>query len=113
QNPDTVIGPDFAFVALERLPAVLPKGHLPLAPDLVLETRSPSDTRRMVEDKVKQWLEAGVRMVWTLDPKARTLTIHRPGEQPGVLGEDAPLTGEDLLPGLELPLHRVFGEAKR
>src|SRR5262245_48104136 len=47
-NPDTVLAPDFAFVAQERLPACSTEGYLPFAPDLILETRSPGDTTREV-----------------------------------------------------------------
>src|SRR5436190_1664460 len=58
-NPDTVLAADFAFVRKERLPDGVPVKHVPLAPDIVLETRSPGDTKREVATKVLLWLQAG------------------------------------------------------
>ena len=108
QGPDTAIGPDFAFVARERLPEMMPRGYLRLAPDIVLETRSPGDIRREVALKVARWLNAGVRIVWSLDPAARTLTVHRAGQPPRLLTETDTLAGEDVLPGFTFPLRRLF-----
>lgn len=109
RNPDTTLGPDFAFVAKNRLPDQLPRrGYLPLAPDIVLETVSPNDTKREMSLKVARWLQAGTRIAWVLDPEAQTLTVHRTGEIPRILGPEDTLTGEDVLPGLEIPLVRVF-----
>lgn len=51
QNPTTILAPDWAFVAKDRVPDPLPIGFLPLAPDIVLETRSPSDSRRWIDEK--------------------------------------------------------------
>lgn len=109
EDPDTSIGPDLAFVARERLPDPFPsKGYLRLAPDLVVETVSPNDTRRELNLKIGQWLRAGTRLVWVIDPGRRTLTVHRPGELPRILGSEDTLTGEDVLPGFEFPLQRLF-----
>ncbi len=65
RDPDTVLAPDFAFVATDQLPNPLPESYVPIVPDIVLETRSPNDTRREVADKVALWLELGVRLVWS------------------------------------------------
>lgn len=108
QNPDTVRACDFAFVAKARLPAELPKGYLPFAPDLVMETRSPSETKRMVAGKVALWLRAGARVVWVLDPQAQTVTVHRTGHAPHTLNKGDTLGGEEVLPGFTLALDRVF-----
>ena len=113
ENPDTSIGPDFAFVAKERLPDMLPKGYLKLAPDIVLETVSPSDTKREVSLKVARWLQAGTRIAWVLDPAAQTLTVHRTGVLPRILGPDDTLTGEEVLPGFEFPTQQLFREVTR
>jgi len=111
EDPDTSIGPDLAFVARERLPAPFPsKGYLRLAPDLVVETVSPNDTRREVNLKIGQWLRAGTRLVWVIDPEKKTLTVHRPGAMPHILGVEDTLIGEDVLPGFEFPLRKLFRE---
>jgi Uma2 family endonuclease len=108
RNPDTSIGPDWAFVAKERLPVIMPTGFLPLAPDIVLEVRSPSDTGPDAQAKVERWLSAGVKLVWELNPRTRILTVHRAGRTPQKLGPEDRLSGEELLPGFILPLRRLF-----
>jgi len=108
RDPDTVKAPDFAFVSYERLPDPLPEGYVPLVPDLAVETRSPNDTAREVAEKVEEWLAAGVSLVWVIEPRKRTITTHRLGRLPQVLGISDTLDGEDLLPGLAMPVARIF-----
>lgn len=108
RNPDTLLAPDFAFVAAERLTDFPTKGYLDLAPDLIFETRSPSDTRRPFALKIARWLSAGVKLVWAIDPATQTVTVHRTGENPRTLGIEDTLTGEDVLPGFEFALERLF-----
>jgi len=108
RDPDTVLAPDFAFIAHERLPIPMPRGYVPIVPDLVLETRSPHDTRREVADKVARWLALGVRLVWEMDPSAHRLTVYRPNQAPVAFGPLDPLEGGDVLPGFSLRLSLVF-----
>jgi Uma2 family endonuclease len=108
RNPDTAIGPDWAFIAKERLPKRRGKGFVPIAPDAVLEVRSPSDRPREVRDKVGIWLRAGVRLVWELDLRSRVMTVYRPNREPRRIGADGTLDGEDVLPGFHLLLGRLF-----
>jgi Uma2 family endonuclease len=110
-NPDTVLAPDWAFVSNERLSGVVLEGYLPLAPDLVLETRSPNDTTREVALKVDRWLQAGVKIVWELNPGTAILAVHRLGAASRFLKPSDTLTGEDVLPGFELPLSKLFPKA--
>ncbi len=112
RNPDTVMAPDFAFVAEERLPETLPEGYVSIIPDLAVETRSPNDTAREVADKVEDWLTAGVKIVWVIEPRKHTITTHRRGRQPIVFSVGDTLDGEDILPGLSIPLSMIF-PAKR
>jgi Uma2 family endonuclease len=107
-DPDTVRGPDWAFVSNGRLPHPMPQRHVPLAPDVVLETVSPDDRPRKVRDKVQMWLDAGVKVVWLLDPRPQTLTIFRPDAQPVTVGPADTLTCPDLLPGFDFQLSRLF-----
>jgi len=112
RNPDTVLAPDFAFVAKDRLPGSPVRGYWPVVPDLVLETRSPSDRPAAVARKMNRWLVAGVRLVLDLDPATRTLIVHRPGEPPVTLTPADTLGGYDVLPGFALPLDRLFINAE-
>jgi Uma2 family endonuclease len=111
RNSDTVLAPDWAFITHERLSDITLEGYLPLAPDLVLETRSPHDTTREVALKVDRWLQAGVKIVWDLNPATKILTVHRPGANSRFLKPTATLSGEEVLPGFELPLSKLFPEA--
>ncbi len=107
-DPDTAIGPDLAFVRADRLPDPLPAGFLRLAPDLVLEVRSPSDRAPEVLAKVRRWLAAGVRLVWELNPRTRILTVYQNGAEAQTLGVEDTVTGGDVLPGFSFPLRRLF-----
>jgi Uma2 family endonuclease len=108
-HPDTVRAPDAAFVSRERVEAVgLPKGYWPGAPDLAAEVISPTDSSRMVKEKVSEWLAFGTRMVLVLDPDDRTVTVHRSGQQPRVLGPDDVIDGEDVVPGWRCLVRALF-----
>lgn len=108
RNPDTAIGPDWAFIAKNRLPKKRTKGFSPIVPDALLEVRSPGDTRPEVQRKVQRWLDAGVRVVLELNPATQILTIHRIGEEPQELGIEDTLTIDDVLPGFAFPIARLF-----
>lgn len=110
RDPDTVLAPDVAFVRRERIPAAaLPATFWEGPPDLAVEVTSPGDTRREVEDKVASWLAAGTHLVWVVDPKHVTVTIHEPDGTPRRLEGSGVLQGEPLFPGFRLPLTDIFG----
>jgi Uma2 family endonuclease len=101
--------PDVAFVRTERLPANYDDGgFLRVAPDLVVEIISPSDRVVEVLAKVVMWLEAGVALLWLVDPVAMTVTVFRPDDPPHTLTRDQTLDGGDVLPGFTLPVRAVF-----
>ena len=108
RDPDTVLAPDFAFVAKNRLPNPLSSGYVPVIPDIVLETRSPNDTKREIADKIDRWLELGVRLVWELNPKLRVLTVYALGQAPRILSESGILDGGNVLPDFSVPIARLF-----
>jgi Uma2 family endonuclease len=58
--------------------------------------------------KVATYLEAGVRLVWLIDPASLTVTVFRPDAAPRTLAEDDVLDGGDALPGFAVPLAEVF-----
>lgn len=69
---------------------------------------SPGDTCTEVEDKVKQWLEAGVRSVIVANPRIRILTLHRSPTDVTRLTESDTLTFEDVVPGFSCPVSALF-----
>ena len=109
RDPDVVRVPDVAFVAAARLPAYR-RGFLEVAPDLAVEVLSPSDTFRETARKLDDYFRAGVRLVWLIDPAARSAAACRPdsGTALAWVGEDGALDGGDVLPGLAVPLARLF-----
>lgn len=110
-NPDTVRGPDVAFVTHERLASVPPgRGYFPGAPDLAVEVVSPSDSYAEVEAKVQDWLDAGCRMVVVVNPRNQTLKVYRSITQITVLTTADTFDGGKLLPGFQLPVKRLFPE---
>ena len=103
-NRISVRKPDVAFVRQERLSVHLSKKDLALAPDLAAEVLSPTDPAVEVNRKVEQYLAAGVRLVWVVDPDLRLVFVHRPNGTVSVVREPAELDGEDVLPGFRCPL---------
>jgi Uma2 family endonuclease len=108
RNPDTVLGPDIAFIRNERISTSLPDGYLEVAPDLAVETFSPSQSRPMMERKASRWLEYGVVEVWLVDPKTRTVDIRRATGANQLLREGDDLTAGDLVPGFRIAVNEIF-----
>lgn len=108
RDPDTVRAPDVGFVLSEREPEEPVKGYFQGAPDLAVEVLSPDDRAGEVLAKVRDWLGAGCRGVWVVDPRTRTVTVYRSPHQAVVLSESETLTDEDLLPGFRLPVAEIF-----
>lgn len=107
--PDTVRGPDVAFVTAERFAAVGDRVSVfPGAPDLAVEVLSPSNTPSGVHAKVGDYLAAGTRLVWVVDSEAETVAVHRSLLSPRRLGGEEILEGEDVLPGFRVRVARLF-----
>lgn len=99
RNPDTVRAPDVAYVRNERVPVVEHIAFEELAPDLVVEVRSPGDRTRALQTKISHWLTAGTRLVWVIDPRKRSAHVYRADGTETALTADDALDGEDVLPG--------------
>ena len=109
RDPDVLLFPDVALVRADRLPPGGPWDRYPdIAPDLAIEIVSPSNTAQKVEDKVAEYLAAGVPLVWVLHPKRRTVTVRTPDGPRRVPSERDELDGGDVLPGFRLPVARLF-----
>jgi Uma2 family endonuclease len=108
RNPDTVRAPDVAFVRRERVPEIVPTGYLDVAPDLVIEVLSPGDRPGETLAKVGDWLSAGTRLVWVVDPDRRSARVYRADGSEVTLAADDSLDGEAVLPGFSCPLRAVL-----
>ena len=108
-NPDTVLGPDVAFVSNEKIPPTgIPVAYWPGAPNLAVEVISPGNTRREIEEKIAEYLAAGVSLVWIISPKHRTVVVHRANAEPVTLTESDTLEGQDVVPGFQYNVARLF-----
>jgi Uma2 family endonuclease len=107
-DPDTVRAPDLAFVRHERIPDPVPRGYARFAPDLVVEVLSPDDRPGEVLEKVADWLKAGTRVVWVIDPERRTGRVYREDGTESLLSETDALDGEDVLPGFSCRIGEVL-----
>jgi Uma2 family endonuclease len=101
-----VRSPDTSFVLSNRLPRV-PEGFAELAPDLAVEVLSPEDSPRDVLDRVGEYLAAGVRLVWVIDPRASRAVRYRSLSDVREIGPDGLLDGEKVLPGFHCPLSEL------
>lgn len=109
RDPDTVRAPDAAFIARQRVPAAgLPAGFIPFAPDIAVEVLSPSDSQLDVDEKIDQWLAAGTASVWVVNPRGKTVTVHRSGRDPRILREHDVLEGEEVCPGFSVNVAELF-----
>jgi Uma2 family endonuclease len=106
---DRVVGADVVFVATRSLPIKRSKeGWLETIPDLVVEVRSKNDTDASVEQKVKDYLLAGVRVVWVADPRKETVSVHAGSQPERILSGEELLAVEDIIPGLRIRVQSVF-----
>lgn len=108
-NPDTVLGPNLAFVSNEKIPPTgIPVKFWPGAPDLAVEVISPGNTHREIEEKIEAYLATGVRIVWIISPKNRNVIIHRSNSEPVMLTESDTLDGQDVVPGFRYSIAKLF-----
>lgn len=107
-DPDTVRGPDLAVVNRDRIPDPEPIGFPSVTPDLVVEVLSPGDRPGEVLAKVADWLTAGTRLVWVVDPERRLARVYRADGTEGVVTEHDALDGEDVVPGFSCELAAIL-----
>jgi Uma2 family endonuclease len=113
--PNLVRGPDVCFVPWTKRPErTVPSEPISdLIPDLAVEVLSPSNTRGEILRKLKEYFLAGVRLVWVIDPLKRTADVHTAPDVKKSLGESGTLDGGDVLPGLRLPLAKLFARLEK
>lgn len=111
QSPDNVRGPDVAFYAKNRVP-VVPQGYFEVAPDIVVEVVSPSDSAYYIQKKVVQYLEAGVRLIWVIYPLTRDVLVYHSLDRGQHLTEQQSLDGGSVLPGFSCRIAEIFDEIR-
>jgi Uma2 family endonuclease len=109
RQPDTVRGPDVAFLSDERERQTANAGpYIPGAPDLAVEVISPSDRTREVLGKVSDYFAAGSRRVWVVNPVREEVSVFRSPFAPQTLAGTDVLDGEDVLPGFSVTIDVIF-----
>src|SRR5258708_30146582 len=102
-------GQDGAFVSTAALPLRLSRqGYLETMPDSVAEVRSKNDTMPEIVAKVADYHQAGVKLVWVLDPEKRTVTVYPNGGAAQTLDVAATLTADPIIPGFQLLVGSLF-----
>ncbi len=110
-DPGTTVGIDvawFSAVVMARQPSetTLIDG----APVLAVEVLSPSDKHEDVRDKVREYIDAGVALVWIVDPDFQTVTVHRRDAEPQLFNRHQTLSDPEITPGLEIPVAEIFSQ---
>jgi Uma2 family endonuclease len=112
-DPNKLRRADVSFIRMGRLPdEQVPKGQVRIAPDLAVEVLSPGDLAYEVEEKVAEYLAAGVKLVWVVSPNTRSVRIHRARDAKqgavSALSESDRISGEEVLPGFECAVAEFF-----
>ena len=109
-QPTKVRRADVSLIRLDRLSLAqaTAEGHLPIAPDLAVEVVSPNDNAYEVDEKVQDFLRAGARRVWVVNPQTQTVAVHRAEGIGAILRASDELSGEELLPGFRCPVSDFF-----
>ena len=109
QSPPRSRGADITFISFETLPpGEAPTGFLTFPPDLIVEVLGDDDTINKLREKIGDYHRFGVRMVWVADPRTRSLALFPRGEPESTLREGERISGGEILPGLSLPVARLF-----
>ena len=108
-KPKLVRMPDASFVTTDRLPDDgSPDGYIKIAPDIAVEVISPNETYEEVEEKVAEYRSAGVKLIWIISPKSKTVMIRRLDGTCAEVGEAGTLSGENVLPGFTCNVAELF-----
>lgn len=108
-DPGTTVGVDVAYVTPDvMVEQTADSTIIHGVPTLVAEILSPHTTLETLNEKIDTYQEAGVPLVWVVNPHDRTVTIYRPGDEPTLVNARQELTGGDVLPGFAVPVARLF-----
>ena len=113
--PGLVRIPDVSFMRWDRLPSsALPRRPIPaLVPDLVVEVLSEGNTSAEMEAKLQTYFQAGVRLVWYINPSTRLANVYTSPTAMRTFDAHGVLDGGDVLPGFQLSLQHLFATAER
>ncbi len=110
-DPKKIRKPDISFIARGRLPNDRPpRGHITIPPDLEVEVVSPNDLAEEIDERVADYLAAGVKLLWIIFPSTRSVWALRRDGTAARLTETQELSGEDVVAGFTCPLRTLFAD---
>ena len=112
-KPGKVRRPDVSFIARDRLPSQehWSEGYVTIPPDLAVEVTSPTDEVYDLEEKVEEYLRAGVRLIWVIHPEVQAIQVIRADGSGLRVRSGGELSGEDVVPGFRCPVDALFPAA--
>ena len=110
RNPDTVRGVDVAYISNERFAQVQSNSYLDVAPELIVEILSPSDTWSELQIKLAEYFAIDVKLMWVVDPALKQIHVFKALDQMQLFTPEDELTGGDVLPGFSTPVSAIFEE---
>ncbi|HVA50068.1 MAG TPA: Uma2 family endonuclease [Pirellulales bacterium] len=112
--PGMVRIPDVAFASWKEFPDGITEEPVPnIVPDLAVEVLSEGNTKPEMDRKLDDYFGAGVRLVWFVEPRKKTVEVFTGKDESTVLDENATLSGGDVLPGFSMPLRPLFAKPKK
>jgi Uma2 family endonuclease len=109
RDPDTTVGIDVAYLTPEMVARQPDTTKLiDGAPLLAVEILSPNDKLEDLDDKIDEYLAAGVALIWVVNPHRQTVVVHRPDVKACLLNAGDELTAEPHLPGFRVPVAAIF-----
>ncbi|HEX7379863.1 MAG TPA: Uma2 family endonuclease [Pirellulales bacterium] len=112
--PGLVRIPDVAFASWKEFPEGVTNEPVPnVVPDLAVEILSEGNTKQEMDSKLDDYFGAGVRLVWLIEPRRKTVEVFTARYTSSLLDENATLSGGDVLPGFSLALKRFFAKPRK
>jgi Uma2 family endonuclease len=113
-KPGKVRRPDVSFIARDRLPSPeqWSEDYITISPDLAAEVTSPGDKVHDLQEKVEEYLRAGVRLIWVIHPEVRVIEVIRADGSSSRIRSGGELSGEDVIPGFRCPVDALFPAAQ-
>lgn len=108
RDPESTAGVDVALISAAQADQATATTMIEGPPILIAEVLSPNDTQEEVAERVTEYLDCGVRVVWVVSPFFRTVTVHRPKAEPVLFNRTQVLVGDPELPGFSCPVADFF-----